>query len=202
MSEDIKGVLLDLGKVLIALDGARALATLLNVTATREEILERWGACSAVRLFETGRLSESEFATRTVAELGLPLSPEDFLVECRSWLGGPIKEACDLVQRIPRHIQVGVLSNMGPLHWADAEGHLPTRIERLFVSWQIGIMKPEPEAFRIALRWFTCPPSEVLFLDDAAINVEAALAQGMNARVVLDATDINAALRDYGVLRP
>jgi glucose-1-phosphatase len=197
----ISGVLFDVGGVLVALDGVPSLASHLGVEASHDDIHRRWVSCLSVRLHETGRISTDEFAASIVTELGLSLSPQEFVLEFASWLRGPLEGAFDLVTRIPRRYRVGVLSNMSAFHWRTIGGMgLPDRFDFICVSCEIGFLKPSVQAFQIALEKMALPPCEVLFLDDGAANVDAARSLGMAAHVVKNPVQAELALKEYGVL--
>ena len=52
------------------------------------------------------------------------------------------------------------------------------------------MLKPDPAIYYLALDRFRLRPAEALFVDDRAINVEAALAVGMRAHLFTDADDL------------
>ncbi len=72
--------------------------------------------------------------------------------------------------------------------------------ERLYLSHQIGHMKPEPEAFAVALDGMGLTPSEVLFLDDGLRNVEAAQSLGMVAHLAKGPAEVRHILSGYGIV--
>lgn len=51
----------------------------------------------------------------------------------------------------------------------------------LLLSYEIGVKKPNPEAFRILLKTLNLPASSVLFIDDRTENVEAAKKEGIDS---------------------
>jgi HAD superfamily hydrolase (TIGR01509 family) len=59
-------------------------------------------------------------------------------------------------------------------------------------------MKPDAQIFHEATRRFGLAPSELLFIDDVAHNVEAARALGWRALQFTSATDCAAALGAVG----
>ena len=61
-----------------------------------------------------------------------------------------------------------------------------SRFEDAVISADVGLVKPDPEIFRLACRRFGIAPSESLFVDDSPINAEAAQYIGMRAFIFND----------------
>jgi HAD superfamily hydrolase (TIGR01509 family) len=198
----VRGVLFDVGGVLVDLDGVPSLAALLGAEAHHADMHRRWMACPSVILHETGRISTEAFAAQLTVELGLTLSPEAFLLEFDGWLRRPLPGAFELVAAIPVTYQVGILSNMSAFHWRRiiAMG-LPDRIDTICVSHEIGFLKPSREAFDTALDRMALAPRDVLFLDDGTANVDAARAMGLTAHVVRGPGEARTVLESYGVVQ-
>jgi FMN phosphatase YigB (HAD superfamily) len=197
----IKGVFFDVGGVLVALDGVASLASLLGVEPSHDDLHQRWMSCPSVRLHETGRISADQFAVDVTGELGLALSPEAFLLEFNGWLTGPLPGAFEVVARIPKVIRVGILSNMSALHWSRIVDMVSLdRFDAVCVSHEIGFLKPSTEAFLTALDAMALPPSDVVFLDDGAANVEAARQLGLIAHVVRNPAEAECVLRALAVM--
>jgi putative hydrolase of the HAD superfamily len=109
--------------------------------------------------------------------------------------------AADLLNEIPATYRVAALSNMSAIHWdAIVATGLTARFDRIFVSHDIGHLKPAYDAFRIALAGMQLSPPEVLFLDDGQGNVDAAAALGMHAFRVTGPTEARTALIRAGVI--
>lgn len=82
------GIIFDAGGVLVALGGAPGLSKLLGIPISVDKFHSRWLACPSVVLHETGRVSADQFAENIVTELGLTVSPSDFLADFETWFGG------------------------------------------------------------------------------------------------------------------
>lgn len=198
---EITGVLFDVGGVLFDLDGVPSLARLLQIGESHETIHRLWTNSASVVLHETGKISAHEFAEGVVADLGLPISPEAFLMEFSGWLEGTRAGAFVLAEAIPQEYQVAVLSNMSELHWTRIlKMGLPICVKGRFVSHEMGYMKPSSDAFRCALNGMGLPANEVLFLDDSVTNVDAARALGLRAAVVKNPREIRSALEQHGII--
>jgi FMN phosphatase YigB (HAD superfamily) len=199
----LRAVVFDLGGVLIEYRGAAKLLEW-RPDLTHEESWRLWLSSPAVRAFETGRLEAGEFAERLTAELGLSVSPADFLVEFTSWVVGPFAGTADLVRRIPSHITRATLSNVSQVHWRrfETEAALYRLFHHHFPSHLTGKIKPDVEAFEHAASALECEPGSILFLDDQPINVHAAQKAGLTAVCVQGPGEAERVLLELGIINP
>ena len=118
-------------------------------------------------------------------------------------IGGAIEETVSILSELrAAGVPCYVLSNMEPetfplrlerfefLHWFD--GHVISGLE--------GLVKPDPKIFRRLLRRFDLQPSRTLFIDDSAVNVEAAAEIGINAVLFESPAQLRAHLEEIGLL--
>lgn len=73
------------------------------------------------------------------------------------------------------------------------------RLEDVLVSGEVGLAKPDPAIFRLAIERFGLDPARTLFTDDSPANVEAARGCGLRAEVFTSAAALRAALAAHGV---
>jgi putative hydrolase of the HAD superfamily len=182
VAERVDLVLFDLGGVLIELAGVRAMLELTGL-ASEEELWRRWLTCRWVRRFESGGCSETEFAAGVVAEWQLDLSASAFLAAFREWPVGPLPGAAELVAQTRASVATGCFSNTNALHW---HGHVATwplasLFDHRFLSFELGLLKPDVAAFAHVADLLEVPAQRVLFLDDNALNVAGAVAAGFQA---------------------
>ena len=64
--------------------------------------------------------------------------------------------------------------------------------DHVFISAQLGVMKPDPAAYRLALQALHVQPHEAIFLDDALRNVRAAQQLGLHALLFRPEVDVRA----------
>ena len=202
MRTAIKGVLFDIGGVLVDLDGMPFLAALLKSAESREALHDRWMASKAVMAYEIGQIGEGEFAVRLTEELHLAIGPKAFLEAFRAWPRSVQPGALDLIDRIPEGYLVAALSNMCAAHWERIAGlGLANRFGRTYLSFETGHLKPAPEAFKVALAGMCMHPSEVLFFDDIDSNVDAAKSLGIDAYLTAGPDDVERILLDYEIIQ-
>jgi len=201
MGHKIKGILFDIGGVLVALDGVPSMAKLLGVEPKHEALHAIWIESPSVVAHETGKIDAAAFAAGVVAELELPVSADCFLRDFSNWPTGLLPGALRLLDEIPDAYQVAALSNTNAVHWDKIRAMgLVDRFDQLYLSHQIGCMKPAADAFLVALEGMGLSPSDVLFLDDGLRNIDAAVKLGMHAHVARGPEEAGRVLALYGVL--
>jgi HAD superfamily hydrolase (TIGR01509 family) len=197
----VNGVLFDIGGVLVALDGAPRLAQLMGVELDRDRMHALWTQAPSVVAHETGRMSASEFAERAVLELGLSIGPDAFLREFEAWPVALQPGALELLDELPATLRKAALSNSCELFWRRVQTWgLRERFEHVYLSHEIGHLKPQPQAYLVALGGMNLAAEEVLFLDDSRANVQAARDLGLRAEVATDPMHARQVLHDYGLL--
>jgi glucose-1-phosphatase len=182
VAEPVDLVLFDLGGVLIEVPGVRVMLELTGI-GSEEELWRRWLTCRWVRRFESGGCSQTEFAAGVVADWELELSPAAFLEAFRDWPAGPLPGAAELVAQTRASVATGCFSNTNALHWHDhiARWPLAGLFDHRFLSFEMGLLKPDVAAFAHVADLLEVPAGRVLFLDDNAVNVAGAAAAGFQA---------------------
>jgi glucose-1-phosphatase len=194
-------VVFDLGGVLADFGGLGPLREMSGIDSD-EELWRRWLTSEPVRRFERGAGTDDEFAAALVEEWGLPLTAAELLAAFPGWLVGPYDGAVELVREVAEVTRVACFSNTNRIHWEAGVSRWPLikEFDRAFVSFEIGAVKPDPEAFEVVVRELGVPAGRTLFLDDNQLNVDAAQSVGMQARRALGVDGARAALVDAGVL--
>ena len=75
-----------------------------------------------------------------------------------------------------------------------------TRFRHVVVSGRIGMVKPEPRIYAHLLEHVREPAERCVFIDDNAINVDAAARFGLVARRVVGISGAREAFRELGLL--
>ena len=194
-------VVFDLGGVLADFGGLGPLRKMTGIESD-EELWRRWLTSEPVRRFESGLGTDEEFAAALVDEWRLPLSPAELLEMFPGWLVGAYDGAVELVRETAAGTRVACFSNSNRLHWEAGVQRWPLlrEFDRAFVSFEIGAVKPDREAFEIVVRELGVDAVSILFLDDNQMNVDAARAVGMQAQRVRGVDGAREALVDAGVL--
>jgi putative hydrolase of the HAD superfamily len=153
--------------------------------------------------WELGRLSADEYLDIAVFYEPRPFSRTDFLA-CMQEQSRPYAGSIDLARRLAREERVRLFT----LNNESAELN-QYRIEKFglrdifdaFLSscW-LGVRKPTPRIYTVALAVAQAPPERSLFIDDRPQNLAPAAARGMQTILYENPNQLASALRDSGLL--
>lgn len=176
-------LLFDLGGVFVEFSGVRDLAVLLQGRLSEAEIQEQMSRYLPMEQFGLGKLSREDFGKRFVKDWNLELPPADFLREFQSWSKRLFPGAVELLALLRPRFRLAALSNSNELHWERNTNELGVTdlFEVAISSHQVGLYKPDPKIYMVALDRLGASPDSVLFFDDVPANVAAASALGMRA---------------------
>lgn len=167
-----------------------------------DELWRRWLSCEWVRSFERGHCSAQEFADGVVSTWPLRVDADAFLAEFSSWVVGPYEGADRLLATVAAQVPVSCLSNTNTVHWRGpmAQWPLMNLFEQAFLSFELGMVKPDREIFEHVVGQLGVQPARVLFLDDNLTNVRAARESGLSAERVRGVGEARQALHRLGLV--
>ncbi len=200
----IKTILFDLGNVIIPFDFKRAYAKLqpfCNYPVTELPARMR-GSTGLLSRFETGQVPPEQFVEEFSAALELRITYDEF---CNLWtsvfLPEPLIQESLLANLRGRH-RLMILSNTNPIHFHMIQANYPLlrHFEYCVLSYEVGAMKPSARIFEDAIAHAGCAAEECFFIDDLAVNVDAARKHGMDAVQFESAVQLEGELRARGLL--
>jgi putative hydrolase of the HAD superfamily len=152
-----------------------------------------------VHQLETGRLSAAEFDVLLAARLatldGRGIDPHGLL--SRVFAGMRPEPAMFALASELRALGVGVavLSNS----WGNSypRNRLDALFDPVVISGEVGLRKPLPPIYELTCKRLGLPAERVLFVDDAAPNVDGARAVGMPALLHTDPVATRAAIAEW-----
>ncbi len=201
-ARDIDVVLFDLGGVLVELAGVGKMLEWAPALGDSDELWRRWLHSDAVRRFETGRIGRDEFAAALVAEFALPVGHDEFIDAFTWWPRNVYPGAMELLSRMRERCTIASVSNTNEIHWDRFTNtwRLADAFHYNFPSHAVGKLKPDADYFEHVLDALGVPAERVLFIDDNAINVDAAARLGLHARRVAGVDGARAAFEELGLL--
>ncbi|PWC17616.1 glucose-1-phosphatase [Brenneria roseae subsp. roseae] len=181
----------DLGNVVIDIDFNRVLGVWSNLSsAPLATLKERFVMGEAFEQHERGEISDEEFAERLCHEMGISLSFEQFSAGWQAIFVALRPEAIAIMQQLRKDgHRVVILSNTNRLHcghWPVLFPEVENAADRLYLSQDIGLRKPEAAIYQYVLTQEGVAPEQAIFFDDNPANVAAAQALGIHSILVTD----------------
>lgn len=145
-----------------------------------------------------GRLPIVDYWRRVASELDtewdLTTIQQLWVADFRSWISVEPGTMRLLEELRDGGTRIALLSNAGfdfgtPFRFAP----FGTLFERVFVSAELGLLKPEPEIYRHIARELDIELERMVFIDNKAVNVEGATALGVTGHVFTGVPE----LRDF-----
>ena len=186
----IKNIIFDFGGVIITLDQPQAIRRFKEIgLCDAEKHLDAYTQSGIFGDLELGKISAETFRQELSKLVGKELSHDD----CRyAWLGykGDLPQRnLDVLRKLRSEgYRIILLSNTNPymMSWAnspefDGQGHaISDYVDAAYLSYELGVMKPDTQFFHHVLMAEHIAPSETLFVDDGPRNVAVASQMGIN----------------------
>lgn len=201
MTQRITHLVFDLGGVIVELNGTPILDAWISGENTPDSLWQKWLTSESPRAFESGQIGKDEFAESIVRELSLDVSKEQFIDHFVGLPIGPYPGALELLHSLKNKYTTSLFSNSNVLHWERKmnEMNLKDAFHHKFASHLMGKVKPDLDAFRQVERKLGVPSSQILFLDDNQLNVDAAKTVGFTASRVVGFSELKDVLKEHGI---
>ena len=199
---DIKLVAFDLGNVLCTVDETTASKKLSELSDKPWEDVHEIVFSPIRKLqFESGEISFDEHAVQAISNLGIDMPLNEFTDLYDSVLI-PSESMFPLIERIADTYRLALVSNTSEPHWKSAERFLPfsSSLDPIIVSYEVGVMKPEPAFYDALLERSGVPTANILFVDDLVANIEGAEAAGMIGHQFTSKRNLETALAELGII--
>ncbi|TAE38348.1 MAG: HAD family phosphatase [Runella slithyformis] len=204
----IKNIIFDLGDVIHNIDMPRAAINFAKLSGkSTDEVVALFQQHQVFRQLETGILSEAAFRDYLRQILACPhLSDAVVDMAWNSLLLDAPPARVARVQELAQQYRVFLLSNTSSIHIAEVNQIMnrTSGIEKLhdlfeitFLSYEMGLMKPDPAIYLRVLEEGGMLASETLFLDDNADNIKSAQSLGIQTIQVQKPTTILEYLADF-----
>jgi putative hydrolase of the HAD superfamily len=130
----------------------------------------------------TGEIQEEAHWQAVAEALGVSRQEADNITS--AFFSGDRADATllDFMRSLRPERKVGLISNA----WSGLRAFIIRQkfddvFDEMIISAEVGLIKPDPRIYRLALEKLGAQPEESVFLDDVLVNVEAARTVGMNA---------------------
>lgn len=187
--QHIKTLIFDFGGVLIDLDRQRCIDSFVKLGFSDVESL--LDICHQHDFFlqhEKGLLNDGEFRAEIRRRISHPVTDVQIDQAWNRFLIGVPAYKLDFLSQLRKRYTLYMLSNTNGIHWHWAlehvfneEGHrIEDLFDRIFLSFEMKMVKPDVEIFRRVMDETGLNPSETLFLDDAEVNCRTARSLGIH----------------------
>lgn len=195
----ITHIVCDMGGVLIELQWLERVKDLLGRPIAIDELHRLWVSAPSVVDFECGRTDFDTFAAAFVQEFDLTVAPEVVQHEFLEIAQAPLPLCNEMLVALKGRYHLSLLSNTNPAHYARLSDRYDfyDYFDQLFLSYKIGVLKPDPAIFEYLLTALDTPADTVAFFDDSRRNVEAAQAAGIHAYRVDSPSEIMAIVESF-----
>ena len=201
--QSVQVLLFDLGGVVIDYDFGRCLARWADSAGCQlHDIESRFSFDSAYEDYERGLLDDAGYFSSLRRELAVNLTDEQLL---DGWLNiyvGVIPEMAPLLAAASARFPIYAFTNTNGSHqavWSERFADELDVFTGVFASRELGLRKPDREAFEAVTAKIGASPSSILFFDDIPENVAGAVNAGLQAVHVTSTDSVRSALSTLGV---
>ena len=197
----IKAIVFDMGGIIVRLDLGRCIASFKELAGFEdiEEYLDKFHQKGFISDLEEGKTQPEDFY-RECLKHSRPGTTVETVHHCFcSLLDGLEEDSLDLIRSLRGRYDLYVLSNNNPIsrgYFRDMmklEGLDTDKVfKKEFYSYELKMLKPSREIFEHVIREVGVDPAEILFIDDARDNIEAAAALGIKTLWLRPGMDIAA----------
>ncbi len=207
----IKLVCFDLGGVMIRIcrtwnEGCKAAGVTIKNAVSSEDLIVR--RLKAHHLHQIGQLNDTAFFKQLAEATDNIYTPDEARLIHDAWLLGEYPGMNRIAEQLlaSPSIQTGVLSNTNHRHWdamfgpdntPSAAFPTPGRFQHVHASHLLGLAKPDPAIYRRFEKLTGFSGAQIMFFDDLEDNVQSALAQGWQARLIDHSGDVAAQVRSH-----
>jgi len=209
-NDKIKNIIFDLGDVILNIDVPVASLSFSKLSGReQQEILDLFKEKDLFRQFETGTLDEDGFRNYIRELLVFPDWTDEMIdTAWNSLLLDLPPERVELLKNLRKNYRLFLLSNTSSIHItqvnkileaATGVKKLDDLFDKVYLSYEMGLMKPDPDIYQQVLDEQGLNAEETLFLDDNADNIASASTLGIATIHVRKPTTILEYLEDYAV---
>jgi putative hydrolase of the HAD superfamily len=200
----LKNYIFDLGGVLLDIRMKNAYERFVALGLPPAELEPGGSAYKLMEDYQLGFITSAEFCQQIASKCTAnvfarcaagPTTPRDIEEAWNSICLGVADRKLQALRKLRKMkgvASVSLLSNTNELHWEcccqnwfNANGNkLVDFFDKIFLSQELHLQKPDPEIFKTAIRELGATPAETIFLDDSPVNTAAAAACGLQTFTV------------------
>jgi len=191
-------IVFDYGEVISVSQSAADRAALVEISGLDTRLF--WELYDRYRDdLDQGVTLPGEYWNLIARDAGVEWSPAQlqqlWAADIRSWISVEPGTVQLLAELHAGGTRVALLSNAG-FDFSDPFRHSPMAayFEAMFVSAELGLIKPDPEIYRVTARELGITLEQMVFIDNKRVNVDAATALGVTGHVFTTVDELRAFL--------
>jgi epoxide hydrolase-like predicted phosphatase len=190
---NISTIIFDLGGVLCDLDIDQCILNFKRLGLENfEHNLNNFGQSGFFMQLEKGLITAAEFRNEVRKLTSKPLTDAQIDEAWNSFLVGIPSEKLNLILELRKKFRIVLLSNTNIIHFPDTVARFfnyngmttSDYFDKCYLSYEMGMAKPDLEIFEAVLADARVKPEECLFLDDGLKNIEQAAKLGIQTYLV------------------
>lgn len=202
---NIKGVIFDLGRVLLDFDHMTAAQRLSSFTdKSGKEIYELFFDSPVTGLFEEGRVSAQEFFLKVKETLNLKITYETFVPIWNEifYFTRENLRVYNIALSLKEGYRVALLTNINTLHLEHIKKAFPVfdAFHSVLASCELGARKPHRDVYLTALEALGTLPEETFYTDDRPELILGARGLGIKAEVFTGSVKLKQDLLKAGIM--
>lgn len=196
---NIRLILFDIGNVLVELGDAGLIRRFSRRDFSDSYFWETWPTIQEVIDFESGKTDPVTFSKSVIDFYDLEITVDEFITVFRSGAKRKYKGVDEFLSLLAKTHALACLTNTNPIHWPKIkdEFELGKFFRKTYISYEIGLMKPDTAIFRHVLDDTGFEAREILFIDDGINHIQCAEGLGFQCCHVNNFEDARARIEKY-----
>jgi glucose-1-phosphatase len=197
----VRTVLFDLGNVLVRIQPEMMVAAL-GSQGTGDLARYEKDVREYIRQYERGEILTDEVLLLLEDLFRKKYSQDMIRGAFLSIIGKPIEGMDEIVRRVGQSAHVALVSNTNDLHYEYCRKAVPALrfLPHHYLSFQIGVVKPEPEFYQYIANDLESDPAQVLFIDDLEVNLTGAEKLGFRTYQFSTVEHLRSEMKSLGLL--
>ena len=191
---DIKNIIFDFGGVVIDIDPQLTVNEFVKLGFTNyEKLMSHVFVDDIIAKFEKGILTPELFRVKLREFLELDVTDQELDDAWNALLFDIPRERIEVIEKVKKNYSIYLLSNSNEIHYDLFVRDLQLRFgyqefdslfEKAYFSFDLHLLKPDPEIYEFVLNQHGMIPGETLFIDDKPENIEAAKNLGIRTHLL------------------
>ena len=191
-------MLFDLGGVVIDIDFSRMFSRWAMYSGCSiDDIRSRFSMDHMYQAHEKGEIDIAEYFSSLRDTLAIDISDSQFEEGWNSIFKAEIAGMSELLKHVKGKLPTYVFTNSNHAHekvWSHQFSEILAHFETVFISSDIGLRKPDAEAFHFVADAIGAEPGQIAFYDDSIENIDGARNAGLDAVHVRSISDVRESL--------